>query len=361
MQIMRGRNKCAAAVASGRGVCYNGNNFQKRFVMYEKLFARYGRAVADARERKSLYSLFCAGIIAAVVFLVLTVAFLITVLAMPDYALEESFPAAVAVLALLALWVVSVVTVCVLWAVFGFTYRRILKRAPAAGEPREVVNYRKNQENPALHAYKYLFPDAGLYAEAEAVRQKYTKIISAGLIVCAVAAVAVAAVFLFVDDYIGYAMPAVFTIIFGGIIVFSLLPKRRLDDIERRQKSELENNPEYALNLEWYKVYQDFYRFKGKLYIIFAAVGIALGWVLAALFPASAWSLLTSVPVVAGLAVNNKFFNEMREKAAPIERDIDRVHALREGDKAAESVQANEGNTPPADVAAGGQFTPEDE
>lgn len=97
-----------------------------------------------------------------------------------------------------------------------------------------------------------------------------------------------------------------------------------------RQKRELESNPEYAKNLEWYNLNDNFHKFNGKIYFICLAVAIVLGWVLAILFPHDLWSLLAFVPIIIVVVINNKFVKDLRKKAIPIENEIDRQNALRE-------------------------------
>ena len=184
------------------------------------------------------------------------------------------------------------------------------------------------QADPNLQTYKYLFPDKQLYAEAEAIRKKYSKILTTGVIISAAIAVAAAILLLFSQDifganFAGYAVPVALTAIFGGAIIFSLPMNAKLNDVEKRFKAELETNPEYAKNLEWYKLYAGFSKFKGKILYLFIAVSIVLGWILAILFPSSAWPLMSFVPLVAGLLINTKLVKDLRREAIPIEREID--------------------------------------
>lgn len=193
------------------------------------------------------------------------------------------------------------------------------------------------QSDPNLQTFRYLFPDKELYAEAELTIKKRTKIITISVIIFSVAAIAAAIVFFasgtFGDDLSGYALPAAFTLIFGGVFLLSLPMRRAQDNIEKRQKAKMESSPEYAKNLEWYKLYEDFSKFKGRVYIIFIAAGIVLGWVLAALFPSSLWSLFMLVPIIAGLFINNVLVKNLRRKAIPIEREIDAAEDTRDGEE----------------------------
>lgn len=84
------------------------------------------------------------------------------------------------------------------------------------------------------------------------------------MIILTVAAIAAAIVFFasetFGDGLSGYAMPAAFTLIFGGVFLLSLPLRRAYADIEKRQKAELETNPAYAgtLNgISYTKIFQN--------------------------------------------------------------------------------------------------------
>ena len=51
---------------------------------------------------------------------------------------------------------------------------------------------------------------------------------------------------------------------------------------------------------------------------------------LGVLFPYDVWSLLAFVPVIIGVIVNSKLVKDLRQKAIPIENEIDRQNAMRE-------------------------------
>ncbi len=175
----------------------------------------------------------------------------------------------------------------------------------------------------AENTYEYLFPDEQLRAAANAERVRRTKIITRGLIICVVVAL-VAAIALFYAELAGYVLPAVFTVLFGGLFIISAATGGKLKAMERQQKAELESNPDYAKHFEWYKIHESFYKFKGKVYIIFIVVGVALGWVFAVLFPNEPWSIFALlVPLIIGALLSNKFVKDMRKKAIPVEREID--------------------------------------
>lgn len=178
-----------------------------------------------------------------------------------------------------------------------------------------------------LSSYKYLFPNSKLRAEAEAITKKYSKIITGGMIAAAIVAVVAVIVFLFSanfgPDLQGYAVPVAFTVIFGTMTILIIPYNKKLSAVEKRQKAELETVPGYAKNLEWYKLYYDFSKFKGKLYLLFVAAGIVLGWVLAILLPATVWSLTAVIPIIVGLMIHSALYKGLRKKAIPIEKEID--------------------------------------
>lgn len=183
------------------------------------------------------------------------------------------------------------------------------------------------QSDPNIGTYKYLFPNRRLYAAAEEIRRKYSKLTLVVGIVLAIAAIAVITVLYSPEitgaDVKGYAVPAAFTLLFGGLLVCTLPANIKLTALEREQKRELEENPEYAKYYEWYKLYSGFARFKGKIYLIFIAVSVILAWVLAAVLPATLCSALSLIPLIGGLLLNQALVKGLRRQAIPIEREID--------------------------------------
>lgn len=184
------------------------------------------------------------------------------------------------------------------------------------------------QSDKNLQTYEYLFPNKHLYAEAEEIRKKYSKILTIGVIVCSFAALIAAILLVCSADFFGkniagYVVPVVLTAIFGSAVIFSLPMTVKLNDVEKRQKKELETYPEYAKNLAWYRLNDSFYKFNGKILYLFIAVSLVLGWVLAILFPASAWSLLSLVPMMTGTVISNRLVKGQRQKAIPLEKEID--------------------------------------
>lgn len=184
------------------------------------------------------------------------------------------------------------------------------------------------QADKNLQTYEYLFPNKHLYAEAEEIRKKYSKILMIGVIVCSFAALIAAILLVCSADFFGkniagYVVPVVLTAIFCSAAIFSLPMTVKLNDVERKQKEELETYPEYAKNLAWYRLNDRFYKFKGKILYAFIAVSLVLGWVLAILFPATAWSLLSFVPMATGTVISNRLVKGQRQKAIPLEKEID--------------------------------------
>lgn len=177
--------------------------------------------------------------------------------------------------------------------------------------------------------YTYLFPDETLRERAHSERKRRTKIITPAIIILAIVSIVALVIFLRFD-LLGYPLPVMFTLLLGGTALLSVCTGGKLKEIESEQKKELESNPEYAKNLEWYNLNDNFHKFNGKIYFICLAVAIVLGWVLAILFPYDAWSLLAFVPIMIVVVFNNKFVKDLRKKVIPIENEIDRQNAMRE-------------------------------
>lgn len=189
----------------------------------------------------------------------------------------------------------------------------------------------KPQSDPNLNTYKYIFPNKENYEQAESLRIKYQKYTTFGILAAVFAAaivvIALYAANVFNENTYGYTAPAAITILYVVIQLSILLPKERreLNALEKKQKTELETNPEYAKNLEWYKLYENFNKFKGKIYLIFFAAGIVLGWILGAIYPSTNWSLTSLVVIFIGLIINNALVKQLRSQAQPIEREIDEL------------------------------------
>lgn len=401
--------------------------------MFEKRFAKYARAVSDAREREWLYKKYRTKTVVSIIFYTLCVLMIVFSLALNSY-IEQEW-ALIIMSVIIFAWIGFAIAGLCLWISFKSMYKSILNRPAYSGEMPEVTSYRQKvvqdkkstfkklwwawliagicfvgfiacmvmetiknpdgeeygiwgtvsffvllagtltvvlaaiinsaikqqqgktveqqteteanvidqaqgrkheytvQSDPNLQTLKYIFPNKQLYDEAEVVRKKYSNLLTRGILISAAIAIVgtiilLASQSIFGKNISGYALPVAFTAICGSAVVFSLPLNYKLSVVEKKQKAELETNPEYAKNLEWYRLYENFHKFKGKIYLLFIAFSIALGWALAVLFPSSACSLLSIIPMVVGLIVNNKLVKELRQKAIPIEREIDRERRL---------------------------------
>lgn len=184
-------------------------------------------------------------------------------------------------------------------------------------------------------SYEYLFPNAMLRAEANRERARRSKVITACMIAFIIVGVSAFVILLsseelFGRNITGYAVPVFFTVVFVGTYAVSFATGGRLRAVEERQRAELEAVPGYAKNLEWYRLYNNFSKFKGKIFIIFVAISIVLAWVLGALLPDTGWSFLAVVPLIVGGLINGRLVKDLRKKALPIENEIDRQNAMRE-------------------------------
>nr|DAT49453.1 MAG TPA: ABC-type bacteriocin transporter [Caudoviricetes sp.] len=401
--------------------------------MFEKMFAKYARAVSDEREREWLYKKYRAKTVVSIVFYVLCAAVIAGALALEPY-FEQDWALAVMTVLIFA-WIGFAVAALCLWISFKRMYNTILNRPSYAGEMPEVASYRqkvsadkksafrklwwawllfglcavvfivcivletiqnpdseefgvwgtaafwvllagalmlffayfinallKQQKGKAIEQqtapeaaaidraqgrkstydirsdrnaqtdkmYTYLFPNETLRERANAERIRRTKIITPAIIIFGIMSIAALALFLYFG-LMGYSLPVMFTLLLGGTMLLSVCTVGKLKAIESEQKAELESNPEYAKNLEWYRLYDGFFKFKGKLLYLFLVAGIAAGWVLAILFPASGWSLLSVVPIMAGALINNRLVKDLRQKAIPIEKEID-AEKVRQGE-----------------------------
>ena len=177
--------------------------------------------------------------------------------------------------------------------------------------------------------YTYLFPNEDLRERAHAERKRRTKIMTPIIIILGVMSIAALVVFLRFG-LMGYPLPVMFTLLLGGTALLSACTGGKLKAIESEQKRELESNPEYAKNLEWYNLNYNSKKIISKIYLICLAFAIVIGWVLGVLFPYGAWSLFAFLPILIFIVFNNKMVKDMRQKVIPIENEIDRQNAVRE-------------------------------
>ena len=106
--------------------------------------------------------------------------------------------------------------------------------------------------------------------------------------------------------------------------VVSLPYNKKLKELEEQQKAELEGNPAFAKNLWIFRKYKQFEKEKMRIVYALYILSVAVGYVLAALFPASAWSLCSATLLFLGNALNVKFVTELRKEVRPAEDEIDR-------------------------------------
>ena len=94
--------------------------------------------------------------------------------------------------------------------------------------------------------------------------------------------------------------------------------------MEEQQKAELEENPAFAKNLWIFRKYKQYEKEKMRIVYALYILSVAVGYVLAALFPASAWWLCSATLLLLGKALNVKFVTELRKEVRPAEEEIDR-------------------------------------
>lgn len=397
--------------------------------MFEKLFAKYARAIDNEIERNYLFGKFKTKTVVSVIFYVLCIAVIVAALVLHDY-IEQDF-AMIIMTVLIFGWIGFAVANFCLWISFRKAYNKILSRPAYSDEMAEVTAYRQKtlqdkkstfrkmwwawliffvcialflafiivdtvqnpdsdefgvwggaacgvlglgvlvlalayfilgavrsqkgtnierqtaEEAAAIDAaqgrehvyklendakigtYEYLFPNRTLLERAEAVRKRFAKYILRSI--GAVSLLALAAIILFAcsgklfgRELQGFALPVATTIVFAGIFAVTVPMNRKLLPIEKEQKAELETKPEYSDNLKWYRLYENFSKFQGRIYLAFVFAGLVLSWILAGVLPTTAWSLMGIVPMIIGLIVNNALVKNLRQKAIPIEQEIDR-------------------------------------
>ena len=109
--------------------------------MFEKMFAKYARAVSDEREREWLYKKYRAKTVVSIVFYVLCAAVIAGALALEPY-FEQDWAFAVMTVLIFA-WIGFAVAALCLWISFKRMYNTILNRPSYAGEMPEVASYRQ--------------------------------------------------------------------------------------------------------------------------------------------------------------------------------------------------------------------------
>ena len=184
------------------------------------------------------------------------------------------------------------------------------------------------QTDANLQSLKYLFPDTELRGKAQELRRKQGKYITVALIISSFAGILAALLFfsslvLPVGAPSGYSVPFYITLVSVAVICVGLPYGVKLGKLEKLQKKELEENPEYALNLKIYREYEAHSKVKGKVLPIAYGLSIIAGFAIAAALPDKLWSLCCVIPLIAGLYLNTRFVTQLRKKVIPLEREID--------------------------------------
>ncbi|MBO8423768.1 MAG: hypothetical protein IAB16_01910, partial [Firmicutes bacterium] len=188
------------------------------------------------------------------------------------------------------------------------------------------------QTDANLQSLKYLFPNPELRGKAEELRRKQSKHTTVALIVSTFAGLLTALLFfsslvLSVGAPHGYGVPFFVTLVFVAVFCTVLPSAVQLDRLEKLQKKELDENPEYALNRKIYAEYEAHSKIKGKVLPIAYCLSIIAGFAIAAALPDRLWSLCSVIPLMAGLYLNSFFVTQLRKKVIPIEREIDEKEA----------------------------------
>lgn len=193
-------------------------------------------------------------------------------------------------------------------------------------------HYYTLQSDKNIQSLRYLFPDEELCFRAEELRKKLSNAVAISGVI-SVIVVVIASIVIFTWDNFGitvygYFVPAAISLIFLSSIITSIPFMIKLGAIEKRQKLSLESNPAYAKNLEIYRLYHNFSTFKGKLIFIFVIAGLAISWLFAVIFPDTLLSCIGAVPILLGIFVNAVLVKGLRQKALPLEEEIDRERAM---------------------------------
>ena len=184
------------------------------------------------------------------------------------------------------------------------------------------------EEDKNARSYRYLYPNLSLRSQAEKLGEKQSKAALLGIIISALCGVVIVLVFfspfIFGVSLWGFAEPFLVTLMFVCAFVVSLPYNKKLKELEEQQKAELEENPAFAKNLWIFRKYKQYEKEKMRIVYALYILSVAVGYVLAALFPASAWSLCSATLLFLGNALNVKFVTELRKEVRPAEEEIDR-------------------------------------
>lgn len=197
----------------------------------------------------------------------------------------------------------------------------------------------KNAQNTDL-----LYPDEKLRARAQALSRKNAtaSIVTTCVAIVLYFAAVVVENFVIKSGYIGYYFPAFFAAVCIVSITVSLCLNARAKKLDVEQENLLRADPELASNLELFEMYKRFGKRYGSILPVFVAIGIAIGFVLAAFFPSSYLSLLSVIAPIVGLIVYTVAFNKLRTNAVPLENAIRAKTATAETEGSAEENKAEE-------------------
>lgn len=230
--------------------------------------------------------------------------------------------------------VVCVATFAVIISVC--TYRARAKGcAPemAAAREAEIIDkmngvkheYRLEADKNAFGS-KYLLPNTELYAKFDELSLKQQGVIVPS-IMAALAAIICWVIFANVNPilyiYRGYLFPVLSTVMFLAIVVYQIPLGKKIGNIEKQQKSELEKYPMYEKNLKLFQMYESFAKGKGRIFPVAVIASIIVAWVFAAVFPNTWLSATVLVFYVIGAFVHQAFFKKLRAQASVIENEID--------------------------------------
>lgn len=190
------------------------------------------------------------------------------------------------------------------------------------------------KEDKNAQSIDYLFPTLELRERAEKLKKNYSMQLTSTLIVASMMALCTVCVFCFGKvlevNLSGYAYP-----IFVGMVLIltalaSVQPLHYISKVEKEQLKELEQNPEYAKNLEIYRMYEEFSRVKGKTVAISAALSVLISVLIAVFVPDKPWSALCVIILIGGLFMYNRLYAKLRQSVIPLEKEIDELNAKKE-------------------------------
>lgn len=187
------------------------------------------------------------------------------------------------------------------------------------------------KEDKNARSLDYLFPTPEIREKAEKYKKNYGIQLLSTVIVASMMAFCTVCVFCFGKvleiNLSGFAYPIFVTMVLILTLLASIQPLHYLFKVEKEQLKELETNTEYSKNLEIYKMYEEYSRFKGKTALFAVIASIAVSLLVAAFIPDKPWSALSVVIIVGGLLLHNKLYGEFRKSVIPLEKEIDAMKA----------------------------------